>query len=183
MKRYWLNRLTRQLGFQVVATGHHLDDETGRLLGNMIRGHSHHLDRQWPMLPAASHLARRIKPLCRLSGLEIRAYVQALDLKPLQAKCVKARGATLPHYQEAMTLLEQKMPGTKLNFYLGFLKSKGGPPALEEQPYVCRSCGLPAQAAVCAGCNLLEQAAKHQQEQTRPDPLQPSLFKLTVGRK
>ena len=39
-----------ELGYDTLATGHHLDDEAGRLLGNMIRGHQEYMDQQWPVL-------------------------------------------------------------------------------------------------------------------------------------
>jgi tRNA(Ile)-lysidine synthase TilS/MesJ len=71
LKRYYLNRLALELEFAALALGHHLDDETGRLLGNLIHGHQDHLDRQWPMLAESPGLCRKIKPLCRLGAEEV----------------------------------------------------------------------------------------------------------------
>lgn len=158
LKRYYLNRLALDLGAPAVATGHHLDDETGRLLGNLIHGHAHHLERQWPMLPEGPGLARKVKPLCRLGADEIRAYAKAHELPVAQGSCRHSKGATLPYYQEAMRLLEQKMPGTKLDFYLGFLRSKGGAPAPTAPAGACAVCGAPTFVEVCATCRLLQRA-------------------------
>ncbi len=135
MKRHYLNRLALDLGHDTIATGHHLDDEAGRLLGNMIHGHADHLARQWPVLEAGEGgFARKVKPLCRMGGEEITAYAKAHELPVASGKCPKSKGATLPFYQEAMRLLDQKMPGTKRDFYLGFLRGKDGPPPPPQAP-------------------------------------------------
>ncbi len=164
MKRHFLNRLTRELGCDTVATGHHLDDEAGRLLGNMIRGHQMYLDQQWPVLEAMSTgdgpgLVRKVKPLCRLSGDEIKAYSQSRDLPAAYGSCPRSKGATLPHYQEAIAFLDRKMPGTKRDFYLGFLRRKGAPPPPPLPAGRCAKCGSPTHAEqMCSACRLLERA-------------------------
>ncbi len=163
LKRYYLNRLALELGAPAVATGHHLDDETGRLLGNLIHGHAHHLERQWPVLAEGPGLARKVKPLCRLGADEIRAYAKAHDLPVAQGSCRHSKGATLPYYQEAMRLLEQKMPGTKLDFYLGFLRAKAGPPAADAPDGVCVVCGAPTHVEVCGACRLVRRAFERRQ--------------------
>lgn len=164
MKRHFLNRLTRELGCDTVATGHHLDDEAGRLLGNMVRGHQEHLDRQWPVLEAMGGddglaLVRKVKPMCRLAGDEILAYAKSRDLPAAFGSCPRSRGATLPHYQEAISFLDRKMPGTKRDFYFGFLRRKGAPPPSPVPAGRCEACGAPTHAeGICAACRLLQRA-------------------------
>ncbi len=161
MKRHYLNLLCTRLGAGTIATGHHLDDETGRLLGNLIHRHEHHLERQWPMLPASQRgLAAKIKPLCRLGGDEVKAYAKAKELPVAAGSCPKSKGATLPFYQQAMHLLEQKMPGTKLDFYLSFLRAKQSPPPPVEAPLTCAVCGTPSFVEVCGACRLLAKALR-----------------------
>lgn len=155
MKRYWLNRLTLEHGFDTVATGHQLDDEAGRLLGNMLHFHDQYLANQWPVLEAAPGLARKIKPLCRLSEAEVRAYAKAHDLPVAQGKCPRSKGATLPYYQEAMQWLDDKMPGTMHNFYLEFLRRKQPPAPPLAGAARCASCGAPTFGQECTACRLL----------------------------
>jgi uncharacterized protein (TIGR00269 family) len=171
LKRYYLNRLSLELGFDAVATGHHLDDETGRLLGNMIHGHTEHLARQWPVLAEGPGLCRKIKPLCRLGAEEVRAYAKVHDLPVAQGSCRRSKGATLPYYQEAMRLLEQKMPGTKLDFYLGFLRAKTGPPPATDLAGRCDRCGAPTHVQTCAACRLLAKAHERRLELAQAEAL------------
>jgi len=173
LKRNFLNRLTRELGADTLASGHHLDDEAGRLLGNMIRGHQGHLDRQWPVLEGmdgdgeaneGGGLVRKIKPLCRLAGSEIKSFAKSLNLPAAYGKCPRSKGATLPFYQEAVNLLEERMPGTKRDLYFGFLRRKGSPPPAPAPSGHCSRCGAPTFVEICAACRLLQRTEEWAQE-------------------
>ncbi len=164
MKRHYLNLACRELGSDTLATGHHLDDEAGRLLGNLIRRHHQYLERQWPVLEGmdgddgGGGLVRKVKPLCRLAGSEVKSYAKSLDLPAAYGKCPNSKGATLPYYQEAMDYLESKMPGTKRDLYLGFLREKKAPPPAPRPAGTCKICGAPTFVETCTACRLLERA-------------------------
>jgi tRNA (adenine57-N1/adenine58-N1)-methyltransferase len=49
-KRYIFNRVALDHGFDVVATGHNLDDEAATLLGNTLRWQTEYMARQYPVL-------------------------------------------------------------------------------------------------------------------------------------
>lgn len=166
MKRHYLNKLCLELGFDTVATGHHLDDEAGRLLGNLIRRHQRHLDSQWPVLEGSpGGFAKKIKPLCRLAGGETKAYAKSHDLPVAAGDCPRSTGATLPYYQAAVLMLEERMPGTTRDLYLGFLEEKGGPPATPQIASSCAVCGTPTHAEVCTTCRFLQATAKFKEEE------------------
>ena len=55
-KRYVFNRAALEGGFDVVATGHNLDDEAATLLGNTLRWQTEYIARQSPVLPARDGL-------------------------------------------------------------------------------------------------------------------------------
>jgi len=173
LKRHWLNRLTQEMGADTLATGHHLDDEAGRLLGNLIRGHQRYLDGQWPVLEGLAPpgggigLARKVKPLCRLGSPELKAYAKSRDLPAVAGGCPRAKGATLTYYQEAVELLEQRMPGTKRDLYFGFLRRKGGPPPAPEPAGACAACGSPTHQAICNACLMVQRARDRAKEAGR----------------
>ena len=178
LKRHFLNKVTLELGAEVLATGHHLDDEAGRLLGNLIRRHDRYLENQWPVLEGSSTeagpaLAKKIKPLCRLAGSEIKSYAKSLELPAAYGKCPKSKGATLPYYQEAMSFLDEKMPGTKKDFYLGWLKRKGAPPLQEQPDKICSGCGAPSFLEMCSACRILDKARSlsEKREEAEANPL------------
>ena len=66
-KRHLFNSAALEHGYDVVATGHNLDDEAAVLLGNVLRWDAGYLGRQQPVLPEAPGFVRKVKPLLRLS--------------------------------------------------------------------------------------------------------------------
>ena len=92
-KRYLMNRAALAHGYGVVATGHNLDDEAATLFGSIMHWQMEALGRQSPML-ASTHprLARRVKPLYRLSELETAAYAFLRGIDYVVEECPFARG-------------------------------------------------------------------------------------------
>lgn len=171
VKRYFFNRVAAEKGFTAVATGHNLDDEAARLLGNLLHWQEEHLSRQNPLLPdVEGGLVRKVKPLWRVSEMETAAYGFLKGIDYVTEECPMSLDATSLVYKEALTLIEEEMPGTRRKFYQGFLDRSGefAPrpdprrAAGEGAPPVrCASCGAPTYAEVCGFCRLKQQVAKH----------------------
>ncbi len=70
-KRHLFNQAALDGGYDVVATGHNLDDEAAVLFGNVLRWDAEYLGRQYPVLPASPGFVRKVKPLVRLSEREM----------------------------------------------------------------------------------------------------------------
>ncbi len=123
IKRHFFNKLAVEQGYRVVATGHNLDDEAGRLLGNLLHWQWEYLLKQRPVLEAVGDvLARKVEPLCRLTERETAAYAILRKIDYVIQECPMSRGATSLRYKEVLNILEDRMPGTKAIFYGGFLK-------------------------------------------------------------
>ena len=181
VKRYFFNRVAAEGGFDVVATGHNLDDEAARLLGNLVHWQQGHLARQHPHLPEAEGgLVRKIKPLWRVSEMETAAYGFLKGIDYVTEECPMSEDATSLVYKEALSLIEDKMPGSRIVFYQGFLDEsnplrkardgevRGG----EEDGAVgtarpCASCGAPTYAEVCAYCRIRERVRKRREQVAR----------------
>jgi tRNA(Ile)-lysidine synthase TilS/MesJ len=54
VKRHVMNRITRDGGYDALATGHNLDDEVAVLFGNVLHWQTGYIARQSPVLPASS---------------------------------------------------------------------------------------------------------------------------------
>lgn len=122
VKRYFFNRVAAEGKFTVVATGHNLDDETARLLGNLLHWQRNHLARQHPLLPEADGgLIRKVKPLWRVSEVETAAYGFLKGIDYVTEECPMSEDATSLVYKEALSRIEDRMPGTRIVFYQGFL--------------------------------------------------------------
>lgn len=159
MKRYNFNRIAHERGFDLLATGHNLDDEASRLLGNILRWQEDYLAKQSPALPAMHEkLVKKVKPLYRLAEREITAYAVLNRIDYVIEECPMSLGSKMLVNKEVLNQLEAESPGTKQAFYLGFLKrqkqSDGSRP--DQELRFCERCGQPTTAAVCSYCRILE---------------------------
>ncbi len=166
VKRHEMNRIARDLGYDVLATGHNLDDEAAVLFGNTLRWAGEYLVRQGPVLPASPGLARKVKPLCRFYEREMAAYALLRGIRYIYDECPFASGATSIYYKTLLNQLENDRPGAKLSFYLAFLQAKKeGLFANRAEETVrllhaCSSCGQPTSApGLCSFCRMLERVA------------------------
>jgi uncharacterized protein (TIGR00269 family) len=162
-KRYLMNRAALEHGYQVVATGHNLDDEAATLFGSVLHWQMDALPRQSPAL-ASTHpkLVRRVKPLYRLSELETAAFAFLRGIDYIVEECPFSKGATSLAHKELLNRLEESSPGAKHNFLFGFLEkarpafARAEAVALQE----CASCGQVTTGAVCAFCKLADQVKR-----------------------
>ena len=63
-KRHLFDQAARDGGYDVVVTGHNLDDEAAVLFGNTLRWDIDYLGRQLPVLPARNGFPRRSSRSC-----------------------------------------------------------------------------------------------------------------------
>jgi len=162
-KRYLMNRAALEHGYAVVATGHNLDDEAATLLGSVLHWQTEALPRQSPAL-ASTHakLARRVKPLYRLSEFETAAYAFLRRIDYIVEECPFAKGATSLAHKELLNRLEEVSPGAKHNFLFGFLdKARAAFERLEDvQLRECSACGQVTTGEICAFCKLAAQVKR-----------------------
>jgi len=166
VKRHEMNRIARDLGYDVLATGHNLDDEAAVLFGNTITWSKEYLLRQGPVLPEHDGLARKVKPLCRFYEKEMTAYAMLRGIEYIYEECPFSIGSTSIFYKELLNRLENERPGAKLSFYLNFLDARqNGLFAEDVAPttpplFNCPTCGQPtAYEGKCSFCRLMEKAS------------------------
>jgi tRNA(Ile)-lysidine synthase TilS/MesJ len=122
LKRYFLNQLTVRSECDVAVTGHNLDDETAFLLGNVLHWQLGFLRRQRPVLPAEPGMARKAKPLVRLTDDDTRLYVEARGIAVARESCPHAGGATSRVYKQHLARLESDYPGSRADFYFRYVE-------------------------------------------------------------
>ncbi|MGD9730044.1 MAG: ATP-binding protein [Nitrospiraceae bacterium] len=171
IKRYQFNRAAVEQDYDVMATGHNLDDEAARLLGNVLHWQQEYLDKQGPTLPASIEgFAKKVKPLYRLSEREIAAYAVLNKIDYIVEECPMAKGSKMLLYKEVLNRLETESPGTKQRFYCGFLEKEahGGPEGQQTAAsmeakdrrtlHPCQSCGQPTSSDICSYCKMMAKA-------------------------
>ena len=161
-KRHEMNRIARDHGYDVLATGHNLDDEAAVLFGNTLTWSGEYMLRQGPVLPSAEGLARKVKPLCRFYEREMAAYALLRGIEYIYEECPYAEGSTSIYYKEILNQLENARPGAKLTFYLRFLEARRAGLFVEQDAVMaelrpCTNCGQPTSApGLCAFCRMIE---------------------------
>lgn len=161
-KRYVFNRVAVDHGYDVMVTGHNLDDEAATLLGNVLRWQDDFLARQRPVLPATgANQVRKCKPLYRLSEREMAAYCLIRGIDYVVEECPLVDGNTGHELKDVLNQLEAGSPGAKAQFLFGFLDRHAEHfAATDEKPAAalgaCTSCGMPTTGEVCAFCRQRE---------------------------
>jgi len=158
-KRYVFNTAALDGGYDVIATGHNLDDEAATLLGNTLRWNTEYIARQSPVLPAKARMVKKVKPLYRLSELETAAYAFLRGIEYVLEECPLVEGNTQLRYKEAMNAIEARSPGTKAQFFLGYL-DRGRPLFRAEDTAeigACARCDQPTTGRFCAFCRARAQ--------------------------
>ena len=162
-KRYLMNRAALEHGYAVVATGHNLDDEAATLFGSVLHWQAEALSRQSPALPSThARLARRVKPLYRLSEFETAAYAFLRKIDYIVEECPFAKGATSLAHKDVLNRLEEVSPGAKHNFVFGFLDKARAAFERAEQVALreCQACGQVTTGELCAFCKLADQVKR-----------------------
>ncbi|MGH9227743.1 MAG: tRNA(Ile)-lysidine synthetase [Acidimicrobiales bacterium] len=173
-KRHLIDKAALDGDYDVVATGHNLDDEAAVLFGNVLHWHTEYLGRQRPTLTervgAGPHgrraFPRKVKPLVRLAERETAAYCVLRGIDYIVEECPMAEGNRHLRYKEALNAVEAASPGAKQAFYFGFLARAAARFAPEAEGAdgelrACARCGSPTTAEVCAFCRLVDQVAGH----------------------
>src|SRR5918912_1365856 len=165
-KRYVFNRAALQGGYDVVCTGHNLDDEAAVLFANTLRWETAAMARQFPVLQATRPgLVKKVKPLYRVAERESAAYCVLKGIDYVVEECPLVAGNTQLRHKETLDRMEEAAPGTKHTFLFGYLDNaaellRGDDPAALTE---CARCGMvtqapddPAEAPVCAFCRARE---------------------------
>jgi len=160
IKRYYFNKVARDLNFDCLATGHNLDDEVARLTSNTLRWDRAYLSDQGPVLPDDEGFKKKIKPLWRLTEYETAHYSFLMDIENHYAPCPYSSGASFTVLKSLWIDLERAMPGRKIDFYQGFLER--GRPAFQEEEKSkgknlspCQDCASPTSSeGLCGVCRI-----------------------------
>lgn len=155
-KRYIFNKFAYDNNFNVIVTGHNLDDESSFVLSNLINWNVEYLGRQGPILPGIDKFIRRVKPLYEVTEVEIKEYADVIGIDYISEECPLSKGEKIPRYKFVLNELERMSSGVKINFIKGFLRNRYlfeldlDKPSLRE----CKVCSMPSQSEVCVFCRI-----------------------------
>lgn len=156
IKRYAINKVCMDNGYNVLITGHNLDDEAAALLGNLLYWKEEYLWKKSPFLDGhEGHLSRKVKPLFLCSEREMAAYALISGIDYIHDECPFSINAKSLTYKNILNNLEETSPGTKLQFIKGYLKTIKGIEEKKKDISYCTTCGYPCYGGTCSMCRLL----------------------------
>ncbi len=161
LRRRALNDAARELGADVIATGHNLDDEAQTIIMNILRGDVRRIARTNRLREyAVPGFVPRVKPIIELSERDVVAYAHFAELPYHDVPCPYAGEALRNDIRAFVSQMEHKRPGTML----AILRSgETVASALEStlsdttRATSCERCGAPTTGRVCKTCLILEE--------------------------
>ena len=173
IKRHYFDAAALELGCDIIATGHNLDDEAARLLGNVLHWQTDHLARQKPVMqPRHEKFVRKVKPLYLTSEFETATYSFMRGIDYVVEECPNAVGASQLTYKSVLDRLEDTSPGTKVGFVRDFVVRASAAFARGEDSSsvggTCAGCGMPAYGTLCSFCSLRAEVDRKLALRTKP---------------
>ncbi len=160
-RRFLLNKHAQRLKFDVLATGHNLDDEAQSILMNQFRNNITASARLGPItgIKADKKFIRRIKPLYFLTEKEIMTYAYLKNLATPFNECPYAKESYRDQMRTLINNFDKKYPSSKHSIINSFIEIL---PLLKKnykkaEIKYCKSCGEPSSQKTCQTCNLIKE--------------------------
>lgn len=158
LRRFLLNKYSK--GYDVIATGHNLDDEAQAIMMNVFKAQTDLLTRLGPISGVKSNegFTKRIKPLYFLKEKEVRAYTFLRGFNIGFHECPYTHSSFRSSVQDELNKYEITHQGTKLNIVNHFLSIKKDiieTYLSENSVNVCKICGEPASNDNCRTCQII----------------------------
>lgn len=153
-KRYLMNRFARMNGFDIIATGHTVEDMILFFIKNVLSGGIEWIPKLIPRSEGFNGLVTRARPLFERSEKENMLFVLSLNIPFLIDECPYAPRNV---WKEIVYDIEAKKPGFKRNFVKGLIKLAKSV-KIDERWNLrsCKVCGEPSSSEVCAFCRYVE---------------------------
>ena len=161
LRRRAMDRAADEIGADIVATGHNLDDMLQTFMINMLSGDTNKIG--W-MNPGASAVRpRRIKPFCEIYEAEIVFYAFTNDIPFQSEPCPHMNEGIRTEIREFLNSLETKHGGIKNSMYRSISKvSEIVKEADCKKRTVCGRCGSGCTGSVCAACSMILKLRENQ---------------------
>ncbi|MGI0073369.1 MAG: TIGR00269 family protein [Nitrosotalea sp.] len=144
----------KDLGVDVIVTGHNLDDVLQTFIINVLSGDTNKIG--WMDPGTSSNKIRKIKPFCEIYENEIVFYAFVNDIPFQSEQCPHMNEGIRTEIREFLNSLENKHSGIKNNMYKSIMRIsslvKG---SNYKQRKICSKCGSECTSDICSVCNIL----------------------------
>lgn len=166
IKKWLLNKKSRELKATRLVTGHNMDDIAETLLMNMFKGNPKLSLSMTPKTGIIENerFVQRIKPLYFCLNDDIKKYSQIMNFSVLYELCPCSSDVFRRQIRNELNKLEKKYPNIKQNIVNHFLETlpqlrkfyqKEIEQELKTNLNSCKICGEPCRGEVCRNCWII----------------------------
>ena len=158
-RRRALDHAAEEIGADVIATGHNLDDGIQTFLINTLSGDTNKIG--WMNPEKNSMKIRKIKPFSAIYESEIVFYAFTNNLPFQSEPCPHMNEAIRTEIREFFNSLEEKHVGIKNNMHNSVLKiSQIMNESSDKEKRICEKCGNECSGKTCSVCNMITNLKK-----------------------
>lgn len=154
LRRRALDVAAKQIGANVVVTGHNLDDFIQTYLINLTNGDMGRLEFLNPFFESHIEFPRRVKPFIELYEEEIAFFAYLSGIPFQTTPCHYMNEGIRTEIRSFFNNLERHHPGIKYNTYNTTLKLVSSFQTLHKSEK-CETCGYPSSDNICAPCKTI----------------------------
>ena len=152
-RRRAIDYAAKDLGADVIATAHNLDDVLQTFLINVLSGDIKKIG--W-MNPNSDKLFKKIKPFCEIYEAEIVFYAFSNDIPFQTEPCPHMNEGIRTEIREFFNSLENQHSGIKNNLYNSILKiSQTLRDSSHKEMNLCKNCGSECTGKICSVCKMV----------------------------
>jgi uncharacterized protein (TIGR00269 family) len=161
LRRRAIDHAAKNIGADVIATGHNLDDTLQTFVINMLSGDTTKIG--WMDPDNMSNTLRKIKPFCEIYESEIVFYAFTNDIPFQTEPCPHMTEGIRTEIREFLNSLEGKHSGIKNNLYQSIIKvSQIVKEVNNKQKTICIKCGNDCTGKICSVCNMVLKLKENQ---------------------
>jgi len=161
LRRRAIDYAAKDIGADVIATGHNLDDTLQTFVINMLSGDTNKIG--WMDPDTSSNTLRKIKPFCEIYESEIVFYAFTNDIPFQSEPCPHMNEGIRTEIREFLNSLEGQHSGIKNNLYQSIIKvSQIVKDTNYKQKINCVKCGNECTGKICSVCNMVLKLKENQ---------------------
>lgn len=154
LRRRAIDHAAKDLGADVIATAHNLDDVLQTFLINMLSGDTTKIG--WMDPNTSDKSLRKVKPFCEIYESEIVFYAFSNDIPFQTEPCPHMNEGIRTKIREFLNSLENQHSGIKNNLYNSVLKiSQNLKYSSFKKTNLCENCGNECTGKICSVCKMV----------------------------
>jgi len=154
LRRRAMEYAAKDIGADVIATGHNLDDTLQTFIINMLSGDTNKVG--WMDPDTSGNSLRKVKPFCEIYESEIVFYAFTNNIPFQSEPCPHMNEGIRTEIREFLNSLENQHSGVKNNLYQSIVKvSQVVKGSNQKQKRICEKCGSECTGITCSVCNMV----------------------------